>query len=171
MMGSGQNGSSQHMGPGMGNSGSMSPGMMGSGMSGSMGGRQGTMGGTSGPGTGTDQSNVAANQELSRTQAGGGVTVTATYANPRGGEDPKFEVSLNTHSVNLDAYDLKTLSVLRDDAGKEYKPVRVDNEGSGHHRRVTLVFPRPDAKARHLELVIKEIAGIKTRSFAWHLEQ
>jgi hypothetical protein len=171
MMGSGQNGWSQQMGPGMGGSGSMGSGMMGSGMGGSTGGWQGNMG-TFGSSTGTARQNsVAANQELARTQAGGGVTVTATYANPRRGEDPRFEVALNTHSVNLDSYDLKTLSLLRDDAGKEYKPVQVDNEGSGHHRRVTLVFPKPAAKAKHLELVIKEIAGVKARSFGWDLEQ
>lgn len=171
MMGSDPNGSSQQMGPGMGNSGSMGSGMMGSGMGGPMGGWQGNMGGTFGPGTGMDQSSVAANQELARTQAGGGVTVTATYANPRRGEDPRFDVALNTHSVNLDGYDLKSLSVLRDDAGKEYKPLRVDNEGGGHHRRATLVFPKPDPKAKHLELVIKEIAGVKARSFGWDLAQ
>lgn len=170
MMGSGQNGWSQQMGSGMGGSGSMGSGMMGSGMGGSMGGSQGNMGGTYGAGAGMGQSRVAANQELARTQAGGGVTVTATYANPRRGEDPKFEVALNTHSVNLDSYDLKTLSVLRDDAGKEYKPLRVDNEGGGHHRRATLVFPKLDPKAKHLELVIKDIAGVKARTFDWDIK-
>ena len=171
MMGSGQNGSSQQMGQGMGGSGSMGSGMMGSGMGGSMSGWLGTMGGLFGSGTGTDQSSVAANQELARTQAGGGVTVTATYVNPKGGDDPKFDIALNTHSVSLDGYDLKTLSLLRDDAGKEYKPLRVENEGSGHHRRVTLVFPKPSTTAKHLELVIKEVAGVKARSFGWDLEQ
>ena len=170
MMGSGQNGWSQQMGSGMGGSG-MGSGMMGSGMGGWMGSWRGNMGGPYGQGTQVDQDSVAANQELARTQAGGGVTVTATYANPRAGEDPKFEVALNTHSVNLDGYDLKTLSVLRDDAGKEYKPLRVDNEGGGHHRRATLVFPKPDPKAKHLELVIKEIAGVKARSFGWDIKQ
>lgn len=166
MMGSNQNGSSQQMGPGMGTSGSMGSGLMDS-----MGQWLGTMGGVFGSGTDMDQSRVAANQELARSQAGGGVTVTATYLNPRSDEEARFDVAMNTHSVDLDGYDLKALSLLRDDAGKEQKALRVENEGSGHHRRTTLVFPKPSTKAKRLELVIKDIAGVKARSFSWDLAQ
>ncbi len=172
MMGSNQNGwSQQKMGPGMGSSGSMGSGMMGSGMMGSMGQWLDGIGGMFGSGKDMDESRVAASPQLARTQAGGGVTVTATYLNPRSGEEAKFDVAMNTHSVDLDGYDLKVLSLLRDDAGKEQKPLRVENEGSGHHRRTTLVFPKPSAKAKRLELVIKDIAGVKARSFRWDLEQ
>lgn len=171
MMGSSQNGSSQQMGPGMGSSGSTGSGMMGSGMMDSIGQWLGTMGGMLGSGTGMDQSSVAANQELARSQAGGGVTVTAIYLNPRRDEEARFDVAMNTHSVDLDGYDLKALSLLRDDAGKEQKALRVENEGSGHHRRTTLIFPKPSTKAKRLELVIKDIAGVKARSFSWDLEQ
>jgi len=154
------------MGGGMGGSGSMGSGMMGS-----MGQWLGSMGEMFGSGSNTDQGRVAASQQVARTQAGGGVTVTATYLNPRSNEEAKFDIAMNTHSVDLDGYDLKTLSLLRDDAGKEHKPLRVENEGGGHHRRVTLVFPKPSPKAKHIELVIKDIAGVKARSFSWDLGQ
>jgi hypothetical protein len=55
--------------------------------------------------------------EATQTVTGGGVTVKVTYLNPNGGEGARFQVALDTHSVNLDSYDLKTISVLRDDAG------------------------------------------------------
>jgi hypothetical protein len=171
MVGPNQNGSSQQMGPGMETSGSMGSGMMGSGMMDSLGRWLGTLGGMFGSGAGTDQSSVAANRELARTQGGGGVNVTATYLNPRGDQEAKFDVAMNTHSVDLDGYDLKALSLLRDDAGNEQKPLRVEDEGGGHHRRVTLVFTKPSTKAKRLELVIKDIAGVKARSFRWDLDQ
>jgi len=171
MMGSNQNSSSQQMGPGMGSGGSMGSGMSSSGMLDSMGRWLGEMGGIFGSGTDMDQRRVAANRESARSQAGGGVTVTATYLNPRSDEEARFDVAMNTHSVDLDGYDLKALSLLRDETGKEQKPLRVENEGSGHHRRTTLVFPKPSTKAKRLELVIKDIAGVKARSFRWDLDQ
>ena len=56
---------------------------------------------------------------------------------------------------------------LRDAAGKTYQPTKVENKGSGHHRQFVLVFPKAASGSRRLELVIKDIAGIKERSFVW----
>jgi hypothetical protein len=113
---------------------------------------------------------LAAAAALTRTHAGGGVTAKATYLNPVGTEDTRFEISLDTHSVDLDSYDLKALSSLRDDAGKGYQPIKVENKGSGHHRQVVLVFPKLAPGSKRLELVIKDIAGVKERSFVWDLQ-
>jgi hypothetical protein len=54
--------------------------------------------------------------------AGGGVTVKVTYLNPKGSDGVRFQVVLDTHSVNLVSYDLKTISLLRDDAGNTFSP-------------------------------------------------
>jgi hypothetical protein len=110
---------------------------------------------------------LAAVSALTRTHAGGGVTVKVTYLNPQGKEDARFEISLDTHSVDLDGYDLKALSSLRDGAGRAYQPTKVENKGSGHHRQVVLVFPKPSPGSSRLELMIKGIGGIKERSFVW----
>jgi hypothetical protein len=110
---------------------------------------------------------LTAEPALTRTQSGGGVTVKVTYLNPQGTEDARFEISLDTHSVDLDSYDLRALSSLRDDAGKTYQPSNVENKGSGHHRQVVLVFPKPAPGSSRIELVIKDIAGVKERSFVW----
>jgi hypothetical protein len=108
---------------------------------------------------------------LTRSDSGGGVTVNVTYPHPQNTEETRFEVVLDTHAVNLDGYDLETLSLLRDDSGKTYQPVRVENKGSGHYREITVVFPSVSPPAKRLELVIKDIAGIKERSFLWDLDE
>jgi hypothetical protein len=107
---------------------------------------------------------------LTQTQSGGGVTVKATYLNPKASDDVRFEVILDTHSANLDGYDLKSLSLLRDEAGKTYEVVETENKGSGHHREITVIFSKPAPEAKRLELVIKDIAGIRERIFRWNVE-
>lgn len=110
---------------------------------------------------------AAAVPGLTQTDSGGGVTVKVTYQNPQGTEDARFDIALDTHSVNLDALDLKAVSLLRDEAGNTYQPTRIENKGSGHHRQVILVFPKPSGEVKKLELVIKDIAGVKERLFRW----
>lgn len=107
---------------------------------------------------------------LTRTHSGAGVTVKVTYLNPKETESVRFEVVLDTHSVNLDGYDLKTLALLRDETGKELQPTQVENKGSGHHREFFLTFPKPSDGANRLELVIKNIARVKERPFRWELQ-
>jgi hypothetical protein len=113
----------------------------------------------------------AAASSATQTVAGGGVTVKATFLNPKDAADPRFQVVLDTHSVNLDAYDLKTTIVLRDDAGKSYAPVAVENKGSGHHREAIVSFPKISPESKRIELVIKDVAGVQERTFVWQLDQ
>lgn len=101
-----------------------------------------------------------------RTDSGGGVTVKVSYL-AQTEHESRFSVVLDTHSVNLDTYDLKALSVLRDDTGMTLQPTGVENKGSGHHREIILTFPRPSLERKWLELVIKDIAGVKERMFRW----
>lgn len=120
---------------------------------------------------GVYKSFAAADPGLTRTRSGGGVTVKVTYLNPKGAEDARFLVVLDTHSVDLDSYDLKNLSVLRDDPGQSYQATKVENKGSGHHREVTLIFPKLSASSKRLELVIQDIAKVKERTFRWDLSR
>jgi hypothetical protein len=105
--------------------------------------------------------------EATQTVSGGGVTVTVTYVNPGKDESPRFQVALNTHSVALDSYDFKTLALLRDGVGKTYAPTKVENKGGGHHRQVILTFPKIAPDAKRVEIVIKDVAGVKERTFRW----
>ena len=84
-----------------------------------------------------------------------------------------FSVAMNTHSVDLDQYDLGELTILRDDADNEYHPVSWDSAPGGHHRMGTLTFPLPDSvsqgNAKYIEVMIRDIAGIEERVFKWEL--
>ena len=109
----------------------------------------------------------AAAADNTQTVSGGGVTVKVTYL-AQTPHESKFSVVLDTHSVNLDVYDLKGNSILRDDTGILFEPTGVENKGSGHHREIILTFPRPSTKRQWLELVLKDIAGEKERTFRWY---
>ena len=102
--------------------------------------------------------------------AGGGVTAKVTFLNPKSGDEPRFQIVLDTHSVNVDAYDLKSLASLRDDAGKAYASTGMENKGSGHHREFTVSFAKVSPEAKRLELVIKDVAGVKERVFRWNVD-
>jgi hypothetical protein len=112
----------------------------------------------------------AAAPNTPQTISGGGVTVKVTYLNPGTTDDPRFQVVLDTHSVNLDAYDLMSISVLRDDAGKTYASTGMENKGRGHHRETTVSFAKVSAEAKRLELVIKDVAAVKERVFRWNVD-
>ena len=112
---------------------------------------------------------------------GGAVTVEAKYldAGPAGAGTPiRFEIKLDTHSVNLDQYDLKQLATLRNDRGVAVKPLSFEKEGSGHHVQHVLAFPATDgsgnsvvgAGATAVELVLTEIANVPQRVLRWEVQ-
>ena len=84
-----------------------------------------------------------------------------------------FAVALNTHSVDLDHYDLGELATLRDDEGEEYHPTSWDSAPGGHHRQGTLTFPFPyslsQEKAKYIQIVIRDVDDIDERLFKWEL--
>ena len=106
--------------------------------------------------------------------SGGGVTVEVLPARlPSSGQGSTvFQVALNTHSVDLDAYDLKNGVRLRDDRGNELAPGTVDVPLGGHHRSGTVTFEGPAlAAAKYVELVVRGLAGVPERSFRWEVAQ
>ncbi|MFH1002823.1 MAG: hypothetical protein V1780_01605 [Chloroflexota bacterium] len=109
---------------------------------------------------------------LTQSDDGGQVTIDVKWLGASGGT-LSFAVAMNTHSVNLDGYDLVQMAVLRDDAGKEYHPTTWDAASGEHHRRGNLTFPLPEAlsqdKARYLEMTISGIAGVGERVLRWEM--
>ena len=87
----------------------------------------------------------AAASNMTQTVGGGGVTIKVTYLNPRAADDPRFQIVLDTHPVNLDAYDFKSIAVLSDDAGKGYVPGHSGEQGQRTSSRSNRVFPKTAA--------------------------
>ncbi|MBI2832471.1 MAG: hypothetical protein HYX79_09460 [Chloroflexi bacterium] len=83
-----------------------------------------------------------------------------------------FEVAMDTHSVDLDKFNLGELAILRDGTGKEYRPASWNAEAGGHHRSGTLTFRLPDssslANSKYMEMVIRDVA-VKERVLKWQL--
>ncbi|MDP3955780.1 MAG: hypothetical protein Q8Q18_00850 [bacterium] len=80
----------------------------------------------------------------------------------------KFDVVLSTHSVELDQ-DMTEVTVLIDDGGNEYKPLRWEGApAGGHHREGALIFGPVTPYPQHLELIIRNIGFVK-RLFSWTL--
>lgn len=89
----------------------------------------------------------------------GAVTVVASWlADPR----PSARVALDTHSVDLDGFDLTQLARLRLDGGAWIAPTMWDAPRGGHHRSGTLSFgsldPQVFASARVIELEVRDVA-------------
>jgi len=107
-----------------------------------------------------------------QSSSGGAVTIDVEWVSA---DDAGlvFQVAMNTHSVDLDQYDLGVLALLRDDAGGEYHPLSWDSAPGGHHRRGTLIFPLPDSlrqgRAKYIEMVIRDVAGVEERVLRWEL--
>lgn len=79
-----------------------------------------------------------------------------------------FEVSFNTHSVDLN-YDFAKISTLKDDLGNVYEAETWSGQSSGHHLSGELIFPKINVAAKSVQLVIDNINGVK-RVFNWQLK-
>ncbi len=116
----------------------------------------------------------AAGSDLTRSDDQGSVTFAITPLNLSApGETIDFDVSMNTHSVDL-GWDLAAQSVLRTDKGLEVQGLEWPG-GSGHHVSGVLSYPAKTADGQPLlegastvTLIIRE-AGVPERSFAWSL--
>lgn len=113
-------------------------------------------------------------KDLRRTNDEGPVEITLLYLNPLGKEashELSFEVRMNTHSVNLDAYGMEKISFLRMDGGDEHKALSWSKPGGGgHHRSGVLKFAGPiPSGAQSLQVIIRGIGGVQERVFEWKL--
>ena len=115
-----------------------------------------------------------ASADLTRTDSQGAVEFAVTPLNlSQPGDTLDFDVSMNTHSVNL-AWNLAAQSRLTTDTGREAAG-KSWPEGGGHHVDGTLTFPVKAADgtpllagAKRLTLTIQN-AGAPERTFVWDL--
>lgn len=122
----------------------------------------------------TAQSQSAGASPLFTTQSNDeqSVTIEVTPLNlPDGGSTLDFEVAFNTHSVDL-GFDPTAISVLRDDAGREYPAIAWEGAApGGHHRSGVLRFKVPDLTTDFVEVTIRDVAGVPERVFRWNLTE
>lgn len=112
----------------------------------------------------------AAQRPDTQRDEGGAVTVEAAWAGPEAGAT--FDVTLDTHSVDLDALDLSD-ATLRNDRGDTLAAEPWAAAKGGHHREGTLVF-KGDATtffagARSVDLIILGVGGVPERTLRWEL--
>lgn len=99
----------------------------------------------------------------------GAVDVEVVPKNLRVGEEIVFELSLNTHSVELD-YEYTSIASLQDNLGGNYKTLNWDGGENGHHIKGQLTF---ESLKDGLESVSLELSGIdnQTNIFTWELSK
>ncbi|OHA63960.1 MAG: hypothetical protein A2667_01325, partial [Candidatus Wildermuthbacteria bacterium RIFCSPHIGHO2_01_FULL_47_27] len=98
------------------------------------------------------------------------VAVTPKDLSP-GAASWDFEISLNTHSVELD-YVMEEIAVLTDETGKEYRSVMWEGaESGGHHRSGVLKFNPISPRPKSVTLILRGIGGIAERRFTWMPEK
>ncbi len=104
-----------------------------------------------------------------QTNSEGAVSVSVAPKNSLNSDVWEFEVSLDTHTVELNE-ELETATLLIDESGNEYRPLAWEGDPpGGHHRGGILKFdpiiPRPDV----IKLKISGIGGVAERMFVWNI--
>jgi len=107
---------------------------------------------------------------LTQTSEGGQVTVVASWAGR--GSGARFAITLDTHSVDLDALDLAD-AVLRNDRGETLAARPWTAPFGGHHRAGELSFDGDAsaffASALWIELTLSGIGDLPERVLRWEI--
>lgn len=112
---------------------------------------------------------ILAGDDVPQMVRGGGVVVLATRL-PAEGQSLRFRVEMGTHGRDLSKHRFGDIVRIRDAAGKEYAPTAVqEHSGWEHHRVAILQFPPPDPGTTRVELLVRDVAGIRERVFRWDL--
>jgi len=99
-----------------------------------------------------------------------GVRIVATPVELKAGSEARFEVRMNTHSVELDQ-DLAVISSLRDNKGNTFQATGWDGSPpGGHHRSGTLSFPALAPDTETVTLIIKGVGKDSERIFSWQVQ-
>lgn len=105
----------------------------------------------------------------SQTSSEGSVTISVTPSKLANAGTWEFEITLDTHSVELDSDLTKAAILIADD--KEYQPIAWDGDPpGGHHRNGILQFAPISQQPESIALKIRNIGGVEERDFIWQLK-
>lgn len=108
--------------------------------------------------------------DSTRTSEGGQVTAVVDWAGPDAGA--VFDVTLDTHSVDLDGLDLSD-AILRNDRSESLSAQPWAAPKGGHHREGALTFAGDAAPffdgAKWIELVLTGIGDVPERTLRWEI--
>lgn len=124
---------------------------------------------------GTAQIELIPQGQRAREQESNGITIQAVPQGKLliGAQELIFDITMDTHSVNLDVYDLASLATLRDNQGRAFKPASWKAPKGGHHRSGVLTFrseqPLLNPDTQYIELLIRDVADTPERVLRWEL--
>jgi hypothetical protein len=107
---------------------------------------------------------------LERDNKEGAVSVIAEYLPTKNSKEEgiSFRLILNTHSVDLEQYDIQNLSSLIIDKGTPTAATKWEPSGAGHHFKGILHFSETLPSGKHqLQLVVRNLDNVKERVFEW----
>lgn len=118
----------------------------------------------------TDEPLSVLNQYETKTDTQGSVTIDVTPRISPEERQWKFEVVLDTHSVELDQDPLQIVTLI-DDRMNIFKPIAWEGSGpGGHHREGILVFESVVPAPKYIEVKVKDIGNIPERLFKWNIQ-
>lgn len=83
------------------------------------------------------------------------------------GKPVQIEITFTTHQGDLN-FDPAKQAVLVSDDG-QLQPVSWSGRNGGHHLRGILAFPQISKDSSKMTLIIRDIYGVKERTFLWNL--
>lgn len=105
----------------------------------------------------------------SQTNSEGSITISVTPHRSASAGVWEFEITLDTHSVELDD-DVNKATVLIAD-NKNYYPIVWDGDPpGGHHRNGILQFAPISPEPESIALKIRNIGGVEERNFIWQIK-
>ena len=120
------------------------------------------------PASPTQPPAAAAAYETKESTAGN-VTVSVTPRILTSANRPQFDVTFETHSVELD-FDVGSLTALTDETGTSFGTAAWDGSPpGGHHREGVLTFSRTLPTTKTVALTFTNVAGISARTFTWEV--
>jgi YHS domain-containing protein len=97
------------------------------------------------------------------------VKIKVTPQEIRFGEPVCFEITFDTHSVDL-SFDPAEIAILEFGHGVLVKPDKWDGTtAGGHHRSGRLIFKSIPKDTKTLKLILRDVAGVPERTFTWDL--